>query len=110
MNVRRIALNAGVLLLHIGGRARRGGIVGGLEVVLRPWSGAEIGEPMKVGLNETERDMRVEVMRRHDVEYGDSGHFVGMVESQAVCNSSPAIVSDHWERVEAEVFHHLDLI
>ena len=54
--------------------------------------------------------MRVEIVRRHDVEHAGVRHRVGVIERHPVRDASAAIVADDGELVEAEVLHHLDLI
>src|SRR5215471_9684775 len=65
---------------------------------------------MKVGLNESDRDVGIEVVRRDNIQNGNPGDFVGMIESHAMRDSSAAIVADNWKRVVAEMLHYLDLV
>ena len=52
---------------------------------------------MEIGLNETDRDMRVQMIRRHDVQHCDLRDLIGMVERHPMRNAAAAIVSDDWK-------------
>ena len=54
--------------------------------------------------------MRVEVVRRHDVEHAGVRDLVGVIERHAMRDASAAIVADDGKLVEAEVLHHFDLV
>src|SRR5262249_59889986 len=106
---RWIGLRARVLLLNISHRPSGCGVVCRLQLILRTWCRAEIIEPMEVSLNESDRDVGVQVVRRDDIKNGNSRYFIRMIQRQAVRDSSTPIVADNRERVVAELLHRLDL-
>ena len=65
---------------------------------------------MEVGLHERQRHVRVEVMRRHDVEHREAGHAIGVIERHAMADAAAAIMADECELLEPELAHDLDLI
>src|SRR5215470_5687003 len=110
VNIRWIGLRARVLLLNISHRPSGCGVVCRLQLILRTWCRAEIIEPMEVSLNECDRDVGIQVVRRNDVQYSNPRYFIRMIQRQAVSDSSTPIVADNRERVVAEMLHHLDLV
>ena len=50
------------------------------------------------------------MMRRHDVEGGETRHRLGMVERHPEPDARAAVVSRHAEALETEVVHHLDVV
>ena len=93
VNVCGIALRSRIFLLHIARGPSRGRIVGSLEVVLRTWRRAQIIEPVKICLNESDGDVRVQVVGRNNVEHGDFRDSVRMIERQSMCNTTATIMT-----------------
>ena len=50
---------------------------------------------MVIRAHEVERHVRIQVVRRKDVEDGEFGDDFRMVERQAVADASAAVVADH---------------
>jgi len=110
VNVGGIKVGAQVLELDVGGRARLLRLVLRLQLLLWPRRRTHVVEPVKVRLDELDRDVGIQVIGRDDVEHRQAGHLVGMIESHPVGDPSAAIVPDHGELVEAEALHDLDLV
>jgi len=110
VDVGRVGVGAHVGALHVGGRLRRLRVELRLELLLGSGRGAHVVEPVKVRLDELERDVRVEVVGRHDIEHGQLRDRIGMIERQPMPHASAAVVADHGKARVAEVLHHLDLV
>jgi len=80
----------------------------GLQLVLGPGRGAQVVEPVKVRLHEFDRHMRVEIVRRHDVQHGEMRDLVGVIERHAVSHAPAAVVPDNRKPIEAVVLHDFD--
>jgi hypothetical protein len=52
----------------------------------------------------------VDRLGRDDVQYGEPGDSVGMVERQPPGDACTSVVSDHGEAIKPEPFHQLDLV
>ena len=68
----------------------------------------QLVEPVVVRLHELDRDVRVEVIRRHDVEHRQVCDLVRVIERQALADAPAAVVADNGEARVAVVLHHLD--
>jgi hypothetical protein len=105
-----VASDAQVLLIDLGRHSLGLPLDVVAQLVLRNRRRPEIAEPVIVGLNERQRDVRVQVMRRDDVEHRESGDPIGMVERQPMGDTSATIVTEDSELFEPELAHHFDLI
>ena len=65
-----------------------------LDLILRRGRGTQVVEPVKVRLHELERDVGVEVIRRNDVEHGETRDAIGMIQRHAMPDATAAIVTD----------------
>ena len=72
--------------------------------------GLQQEEPVVVSRRRLLRDVLVEMAGRNDVEHRRPGDLVGVVQRHAMDHAPAPVVADSRELVEAEVFHHLDLV
>ena len=79
-----------------------------LDLVLGNRRRAQLVEPVVVRLHELDRHVRVEVVRRHDVEHGQVRDLVLVIERQALPDAAAAVVADDGKAIEAVVLHHFD--
>jgi hypothetical protein len=56
---------------------------------------------VEVRLDEADVDVRVEVIRRNDVEDGEPRHRVGMIERHAVADTAATVLADERKALEA---------
>jgi hypothetical protein len=65
---------------------------------------------VEVALHELDLEVRVEIVRRHDVEHRGACDLLGVIEQHAMRHASTAVLSDDRELVEAEMLHDFDLV
>ena len=56
------------------------------------------------------RDVRVEIMRGHDIQHRQLADLIRMIERHAAAHAAAAVMAHHAELVVAEMLHDLDAI
>jgi hypothetical protein len=90
------------------GRARFCLFVRREELFFRNRRWPQLMEPVVIRLHELDRHVRVEVVRRDDVEHREVRDLVRMIEREPLADAAAAIVADDGKSREAVVVHHLD--
>ena len=102
---------AGVLALNIvhGGLLRLA-FGSGDQVVFGARRRQQVTEPVRVPAHEIECDVGVEIVGRNDIEHRQLQHTVRMIDRHSSSDAGAAVVPNHAELAEAQVFHDLHTV